>query len=297
MQWYYTVDGQREGPLDDARLEELVRQGVIRDETLVWHEGAAGWEPWAAIRAKRSPAPPPAAASVSSTMPTAATLRPAVPLPAAPMPRSRSSPPEKLLFYYPVLRALSNGQVIQKLVIWALKILSILVCIGALGGFILILKGATQMPGAATLGGVLFAIIFLATMACVAQVYWYRAASVEQLGESPFTVIPIVSILFRMGGEIYATLGVGLGVGAALAICITGTNPLGALGGFGSMIPSIPVEGGLLGGLLILVYACVMAFLALVISYFLAEAIVVMVDIARYLRKLVEKEQPHGTTP
>lgn len=295
MQWYYTVDGQREGPLEDARFEELVRQGVIREDTLVWHEGAAGWEPWAAVRAKRTPAPPPAAVPVST--PTSTTLRPAVPPPAAAMRRSMSSPPEKLFFYYPVLRALANGDVIRKLVIWALKIMAVLVCVGALGGFILILKYATQMPTAAMLGGILFSIIFLGTMACIAQVYWYRAGSVEELGESPFTVIPIVSILLRMGGELYATLGIGLGVGACLAIWISGTNPLAALGGFGGMIPSIPVEGGFVGGLLILLYLCIMAFLALVISYFLAEAIVVMVDIARYLRKLVEKEHPHEANP
>ncbi len=37
--WYYTIDGQQFGPLDDAALDRSVAQGVITPETLVWKEG------------------------------------------------------------------------------------------------------------------------------------------------------------------------------------------------------------------------------------------------------------------
>ena len=50
MQWHYMVDGTQRGPVDDAALLELVGQGVIRDDTLTYHDGAAGWQPWSVAR-------------------------------------------------------------------------------------------------------------------------------------------------------------------------------------------------------------------------------------------------------
>lgn len=66
MNWYYASGGQQMGPVDDAGLDDLVRRGVVRDDTLIWREGMAGWEPHAKVRGPR-PAlgvPPPPAASL-----------------------------------------------------------------------------------------------------------------------------------------------------------------------------------------------------------------------------------------
>jgi uncharacterized RDD family membrane protein YckC len=62
MTWYYAERGQQKGPVDDAALEELARQGVVRDDTLVWKAGMPNWQPHAAVRGPRvaSPAPVPA---------------------------------------------------------------------------------------------------------------------------------------------------------------------------------------------------------------------------------------------
>ena len=61
MQWYYTADGVRQGPVDDAAVLHLAGEGLIRDDTLVWHDGAADWQPWSVARASHpaffSPAP------------------------------------------------------------------------------------------------------------------------------------------------------------------------------------------------------------------------------------------------
>jgi len=58
MDWYYVSDGERKGPVDDQALEGLAAQGVIADDTLVWHEGLADWVPYAQTK---SPAPAAAA--------------------------------------------------------------------------------------------------------------------------------------------------------------------------------------------------------------------------------------------
>jgi hypothetical protein len=277
MQWYYTVQGRREGPADEAGLEELARRGVIDDTTFVWREGLTNWVPYASVRAP------------------AAAVRPAAPLPPPPsaapkpawtVPASRAGSTSKF-FYYPVLRSLSDGSVIRRLVVWALKFGAILWLLGGVVALIGILRLALQLPLAGTVGGVLLGLILLATTVCIAQVYWYRAGSVAELEGSAFTVIPIVSILFRTAGETYGTAGIGVGLGACLFMWLSTGNPLSLLGPFGSVLPSLPVDSGFLGGLVILIYAWVASFLFLVFMYFLAEMSVLLADMAMSLRRLV----------
>lgn len=69
MQWYYTFQGQRQGPVDDAGLEDLVSQGVIRDDTHVWREGLAEWQLYGAVKPKPMSAPTPVPTPASSPKP------------------------------------------------------------------------------------------------------------------------------------------------------------------------------------------------------------------------------------
>src|SRR5579872_3795314 len=74
MTWYYASGGQQMGPVDDAALDDLVRQGVVRDDTLVWRQGLSGWQAHSTARpraagapaAVAAPAPPPAAVPAAS---------------------------------------------------------------------------------------------------------------------------------------------------------------------------------------------------------------------------------------
>ncbi len=59
MQWFYLVQGQRQGPVDDAALESLVRQGVVRDDTYVWRDGLAEWQTYGAVKPKPATTPAP----------------------------------------------------------------------------------------------------------------------------------------------------------------------------------------------------------------------------------------------
>ncbi|SRR5579884_629902 len=68
MAWYYAEGGQQKGPVDDAALDELVRQGKVKDDTLVWREGMATWQPHAAVRGGTvATAPPPASGAPAET--------------------------------------------------------------------------------------------------------------------------------------------------------------------------------------------------------------------------------------
>ena len=52
--WYYTENGEQRGPVTDPDLEALVQAGKIDDETLVWREGQADWQPYRTVK----PTPP-----------------------------------------------------------------------------------------------------------------------------------------------------------------------------------------------------------------------------------------------
>jgi uncharacterized RDD family membrane protein YckC len=62
MKWYYADAGRQVGPVEDAQLDELVRSGAVRDDTLIWREGMANWQPHSAVRGPSKPIPIPAAA-------------------------------------------------------------------------------------------------------------------------------------------------------------------------------------------------------------------------------------------
>jgi uncharacterized RDD family membrane protein YckC len=59
MKWYYAEGGKQVGPVEESVLDDLVRQGVVRDETLVWREGMAAWQRHGAVRGPIPGSPPP----------------------------------------------------------------------------------------------------------------------------------------------------------------------------------------------------------------------------------------------
>jgi hypothetical protein len=192
-----------------------------------------------------------------------------------------------LTFFYPVLDALSSGKVIRKAVTLALQVLGILTVLGGLYALVNILRVSFQAPTTDfTLGGLVLALIFLAAVACVAEIFFYRAGKVKELVDSPFTVIPIVSILFRAVGEIYATLCVAIGVGGCLFVWLAKANPLSLLGGLGEFMPTVLAQETFVGGLLFMVYLCLVGFVMLVVFYFLAESTLLLPDIAMNIRLL-----------
>ncbi len=67
MKWYYASAGRQVGPVEEAQLDELLRSGAVRDDTLVWREGMANWQPHSAVRGPAKPLPIPAEAATLET--------------------------------------------------------------------------------------------------------------------------------------------------------------------------------------------------------------------------------------
>jgi hypothetical protein len=290
MKWYYSDAGQQGGPIEDADFQELVRKGIVRDDTPVWREGMGAWAPYGTV--KPAPAPLPQA-----PQPAQQYIPPAAPAPAQPFRPAAYAPPAAaaasaaagtesggIFFFYPVLKALNDGVVIRRVVIIALQVVAVLAALGGVLGVVLVLIGGS--PG---VGAIIASLFMLVGALCAAQVFWYRSGSVRNLEEGGFTVIPVVSILFRMIGEVYLAVGVSVSIGIGIAGLIGGagamagmSSPLGALlPGFGG--------GGVVGSLISMVAGCIASFFSLVIFYFLAEWTLVVVDIAQHVRTLVKQ--------
>jgi len=41
--WYYTMNNQQIGPVDEAEIKKLVAAGTITHSTLVWTNGMPNW--------------------------------------------------------------------------------------------------------------------------------------------------------------------------------------------------------------------------------------------------------------
>jgi hypothetical protein len=47
--WFYASEGKQQGPFPEGQFRDLIAQGVVRPDTLVWSEGMAGWQKAAEI--------------------------------------------------------------------------------------------------------------------------------------------------------------------------------------------------------------------------------------------------------
>jgi hypothetical protein len=114
------------------------------------------------------------------------------------------------------------------------------------------------------------------------------------LGDSHFTVLSILSLLFRLNGELmFATYAL-IGVGGCLYVWFTDASPFSQLGMLGEELPFAGrASTGFLGGIELAVLFLLIAFFSIVLFYALAELSVVLVEIAlntRGLRKAAVEE-------
>lgn len=54
IEWWYADNGQQIGPVDFDALTQLARSGKINADTLVWHQGMAGWQAIGTLQELRS---------------------------------------------------------------------------------------------------------------------------------------------------------------------------------------------------------------------------------------------------
>ncbi len=198
-------------------------------------------------------------------------------------------------FLEPFFHALSDGKLIRLTVAWVLRILAVLMAlIGLLWfvgfvvfGFKSVDNGMGGRSAGILIGCLLFALFGLAWGYLAAGIYVFRARSITELGDTHFTVLSILSLLFRLQGElIFVTYSI-LGVGGCLFMWFTEFSPFSALNEFGEVLPFAGhASAGFLGGIEFAILFLLLAFAGILVFYALAELSVVLVEIALNTRGL-----------
>ena len=201
-------------------------------------------------------------------------------------------------FLDPFFHALSDGKLIRLTVAWVLRVLAVLVALIGLFWFIAFIgfgfKASENALGTRSagilIGCVLFAIFGLAWGYLAAGVIMFRARSITELGDSHFTVLSILSMLFRLNGEVLFVTYSLVGVGGCLFVWFTDFSPFSQLGMLGERLPFAGgASSGFLGGIELAVLFLLLAFAGIVFFYALAELSVVLVEIALNTRGLIAK--------
>jgi len=195
-----------------------------------------------------------------------------------------------LLFYFPVLRGLNNGKIIRLVAAMALRIQAVAAGLAGIWLVIMTLKTgfASYVPASFSFGAVIAAILLLVCFYAIAQVMWFRSNSILELEEGPFKVVPIISINLKCCGEVYATFLVTMGVASCLMAWLTGGSGFGFLNEFVPFLREVGrlADNNFLTGLFLLFTMLAMAFTTILVFYFLAELVVVLVDIALGVRRI-----------
>jgi hypothetical protein len=196
---------------------------------------------------------------------------------------------KKYLFMVPVLKSLDDGTPFRRGFAMALRIIAILLIVGLLITWIALWKVVFSQDGVAIFGGFIFQIFLLVGFYMIIHTYWIRADSIERLGQSEYTIIPIVSILLKTQGEVGAWASFATGLGAGIFQILAGYQFPGWSTPYESF--HYGMTSSFVAGLLVIVFGAIFALVSLILSYFLAEFIIVIVDIAKNTRALRENAE------
>jgi hypothetical protein len=199
---------------------------------------------------------------------------------------------EEYLFMKSFIQLLAQGKFFRKAYAIVLRVLAVLVAIAGLVGWIQVWKLVSGAAADAVLGIIIFQFLFVIAIYMVVHAIFIRAADIAGLPESDFTVIPIVSISLKLIGEIYACFVAAVSVGGGIAMWLMKSDAFFMIRKSAPFIPIFGGGEGFFGGLLFIAGGLFAAFIVLVFFYFLAESVIVMVEIAKntkITRQVAEK--------
>ncbi len=131
----------------------------------------------------------------------------------------------------------------------------------------------------------------------VVHAIFIRARDIAALPDGDFHVIPIAAIAFKLAGEVYASFVAVMSVAGGILVWLMRGYAFSLIRKAAPLVPHLGEGEGLMGGVLFAGGGLFMAFVVLVLSYFLAEAVVVLADIARNIKmtRQIAEQYDKGT--
>ncbi len=200
------------------------------------------------------------------------------------------------LFVPRVLRVVENGRTFREVFAIALRVIAVLVGVGALVAWIMLwtlVRALGTESASALIGLLVFQVAFAVGIYAIVHTILIRAGDIRRLPEGQFVVLPIVSVCFRLIGECLAWFFATMSIGGALLAFLAGSasNLVAGETSMGRFMPSGAGAGAALFGA---ITGLLIAFGALFLCYFLDEATCVLVAIAQNteaMRKAMERKE------
>ncbi len=187
---------------------------------------------------------------------------------------------DSFFFMNSILDSLNKGTLIRGIMAALFRLIGILVFVGIA---YLFFNDIAHWPD--FFFGLLMLLVLAASF-LIAQAWFYHAKNIINFEDSDYSVIPIVSNLFRALGETYAIFATAVGVGGTLMYWFSDYG--GAMYGLTRYLYLLPLgdllsfaSGRFLWGLIFLLSSLITAYIILLIAYFVAENVLVLVDIAK----------------
>jgi hypothetical protein len=198
------------------------------------------------------------------------------------MPKARTTVNiDRFLLLHPLLVRISDGKFFRTVFFWLFRALA---CFTVLTVLWASWKLWSNLPSGAPIkffaAALLAEVFLLATGYAVFNILWIRAENIIKLPATrDYSVTPIMVISVKASGEIWAVASILFGCAFSLTSWIAGPRLMSALP-ISSFLPG--VSGG---GIVALISGVVLGFVVLATSYFSAELMGALVDIARNTKK------------
>lgn len=198
-----------------------------------------------------------------------------------------TQPQSKIFFMNPILDSLNKGGIIRDIMAFLFRLIGVLI----IGGIVyFFFKTISNVPD---LWSFLLLLLVLGASFIAGQSWFYHAKEILGYADSNYSAIPIVAHLFRALGETYAIFASAIAVGGILMFWFSNYVYFLYLIPLFHLLPSIG-QSNFVGGLEFFFVVFIVAYLVLLITYFLAENVSVLVDIARntkLMRASARKEE------
>jgi hypothetical protein len=203
---------------------------------------------------------------------------------------------DSYLFMESVLQLIAQGKFFRKAFTVVLQALAIVVSIAGLVVWMSMWKFAARAPFVVLLGIVIFQLLFVLALYMVAHTLFIRARDIAQLPDEEFYVIPIAAIALKLIGEVYASFVAVMSVASGILIWLMRGYAFSLVKMAAPFVPRLGNGEGFVGGLLFMGGGLFAAFVVLVLTYFLAEAVLVMAESARNLKITRQIAEQHDKT-
>lgn len=183
--------------------------------------------------------------------------------------------------FYSLLDSLNKGYLIRDIMAILFKLVGIFVFIGVSYLFFATGRHVRDIWILLLLFFVWFASYF------IAKLWFYHAKAIIDFEDPDYSVIPIVSQFFRAIGETYALFATAVSIGGMLMIWFSDYwYAMGVFTRYIFLFPSLEIDNKFISGFLFLLGALLIAYVILLVAYFIAENVLVFADIAKNTKRL-----------